>query len=154
MSRRIRQLTDGVKMAYNSICAYTLVRAARRTERRNGPVENAAVDIVGNVDIQIDVDFDLSSDNELLEEVVRAPHGRVIPPAVTAPLTMDTGLECMRKINPTRFYVMPHWRIRLDFTRLVLHALRLRLFRDTLISNSSEAISSNPIHIEVFLYQE
>ena len=56
-------------------------RAARRAARRNGPVENAAVDIaevVDNqavVDNQIDVDSDSSSDNELLEEVVRAPHG-------------------------------------------------------------------------------
>ena len=57
------------------------VRAARRAARRNGPVENVALDIAGNVDNQIDV-----------EEVVRAPHERVRPPAVIAPLTMDPGL--------------------------------------------------------------
>ena len=50
--------------------------AARRAGMINGPVENIAVDIAGNVDNQIDVDSDSSSDNELLEEVVRAPHGR------------------------------------------------------------------------------
>jgi len=52
------------------------VRAARRAARRNGPVENAAVDIAGIVDDQIDVDSYSSSNNELLEEVVRVPHGR------------------------------------------------------------------------------
>jgi len=52
------------------------VQAAMRAARRNGPVENAAVDIAGNVDNQIDVDSDSLSDNELLEEVVRSPHGR------------------------------------------------------------------------------
>ena len=60
------------------------VRAARRAARRNGPVENTAVDIVGNVDNQVDMDSDSSSDNELLEKVVRAPHGRGRPPAVIA----------------------------------------------------------------------
>ena len=40
------------------------VRAARREARRNGPVENAAVDIAEVVDNQIDVDSDSSSDNE------------------------------------------------------------------------------------------
>ena len=44
------------------------------------------------VDNQIDVDSDSSSDNELLEEVVRVPHGRARPPAVIAPLAMDPGL--------------------------------------------------------------
>ena len=47
-------------------------RAAKRKARRNGPVENATVDITGNVDNQIDVDSDSLSDNELLEEVIRA----------------------------------------------------------------------------------
>jgi len=68
------------------------VRAARRAARRNGPVENAAVDIAEVVNNQIDVDSDSSSDNELLEEVVRVPHGRARPPAVIAPLAMDPGL--------------------------------------------------------------
>ena len=31
------------------------VRLARRAARRNGPVENAAVDIVGNEDNKIDI---------------------------------------------------------------------------------------------------
>ena len=68
------------------------VRAARREARRNGPVENAAVDIAEVVDYQIDVDSDSSSNNERLEEVVRAPHGRTRPLAVIAPLAMDPGL--------------------------------------------------------------
>ena len=55
-------------------------------------MENAAVDIAGVVDNQIDVESDSSSDNELWEEVVRAPHGRVRPPAVISPLVMDPGL--------------------------------------------------------------
>ena len=42
------------------------VRAARREARRN-----AAVDIAGNLDNQINVDSDSWSDNEQLEEVVR-----------------------------------------------------------------------------------
>jgi len=67
-------------------------RAARRAARRNGPVENAAVDIAEVVDNRIDVESDSSSDNELLEEVVRVPHGRARPPAVIAPLAMDPGL--------------------------------------------------------------
>ena len=73
-------------------------RAARRAARRNGPVENAAVDIaevVDNqavVDNQIDVDSDSSSDNEILEEVVRVPRGRARPPAIVAPLAMDPGM--------------------------------------------------------------
>ena len=50
-------------------------RAAKKETRRNGPMENATVDIAGNVDNEIDVDSDSSSDNELLEEVARAPHG-------------------------------------------------------------------------------
>ena len=33
-------------------------RAARRKARRNGPVDNATVDIAGNVDNQINVDSD------------------------------------------------------------------------------------------------
>jgi len=43
-------------------------RAAKREARRNGPVENAAVDITGNMDNQIDMDSDSSSDNELLKK--------------------------------------------------------------------------------------
>jgi len=46
------------------------VQAARR---------NRPVDIAGKVDSQIDVDSDSSSDNEILEEVVRAQHGRARP---------------------------------------------------------------------------
>jgi len=38
------------------------------------------------------VDSGSSSDNEPLEEVVRASHGRARPLAVIAPLTMDPGL--------------------------------------------------------------
>ena len=57
-------------------------RAARRAARRNGPVENAAVDIAEVVDNRIDVDSDSSSENELLEEVLRVPRGRARPPAV------------------------------------------------------------------------
>ena len=57
------------------------VRAVRRAARRNGPMDNAAVDIAGVMDNQIDVNSDSSSDNELLKEVVRAPHGRTRPPA-------------------------------------------------------------------------
>jgi len=67
-------------------------RAARRAARRNGPVENAAVDIAEVVDNQIDVDSDSSSDNEILEEVVRVPRGRARPPAIVAPLAMDPGM--------------------------------------------------------------
>ena len=52
------------------------VRAARMAARRNGPVENVAVAIAGNVDNQINVDSDSSSDDELLEEVIRAMRGR------------------------------------------------------------------------------
>ena len=59
--------------------------AARKAARRNGPVENAAMDIVGNVDNQIDVDSDSSSDNELIEEVLRVPH-------VIDPWAMDLEL--------------------------------------------------------------
>jgi len=58
---------------------------------RNGPVENATVAIAGNVDHQIDVDSDSSS--EILEEVVRAPHGRARPPGVVAPFAIDPGLS-------------------------------------------------------------
>ena len=68
------------------------VQAARRAARRNGPVENATVNIAGVVDNQIDVESDSSSDNKLLEDVVRAPHGRARPPAMIAPLAMDPGL--------------------------------------------------------------
>ena len=58
-------------------------RAERRGEegreekwtRGEGPAEDAAVDIAGDVDNQIDVDSNSSSDNELLGKVVRAPHG-------------------------------------------------------------------------------
>ena len=55
-------------------------------------MENAAVDIAEVVDNQIDVDSDSSSDNELLEEVVRVPRGRARPPAIVAPLAMDPGM--------------------------------------------------------------
>jgi len=41
-----------------------------RAARINGPVENAIVDIAGNVGNQIDVESDSSSDNELFKEVV------------------------------------------------------------------------------------
>ena len=47
-------------------------------------MENAAVDIRN-------VDSDSSSD-EVLEEVVRAPHGRERPLAVISPLSMDPRL--------------------------------------------------------------
>ena len=40
------------------------VRAARRVARRNGPVENAAVDIARIVDNYIDMNSDSSSNNE------------------------------------------------------------------------------------------
>ena len=46
---------------------------------RNGLVENVAVDIAKVVDNQIDVGSDSSSDNELLEEVVRPPAVSVCP---------------------------------------------------------------------------
>jgi len=52
----------------------------------------AAVNIAGNVGSHIDVDFHSSSDNEPLEEVVRAPHERARSPAVVAALAMDPGL--------------------------------------------------------------
>ena len=39
-----------------------------------------------------DVESDSSSENEILEEVVRAPHGRARPPAIVAPLAMDPGM--------------------------------------------------------------
>ena len=52
-------------------------RAARRAARRN-----VAVDMAEVMDNQIYVNSDSSSDNEQLEEVVRAPHGRARPPAV------------------------------------------------------------------------
>ena len=55
-------------------------------------MENAAVYIAVKFDNQIDVDSESSLDNEILEEVVRAPHGRAIPPAVIAPLMMDPSL--------------------------------------------------------------
>ena len=41
------------------------VRAARRVAWRNGPVENAAVNIARNVDNHIDKNSDSSSNNEL-----------------------------------------------------------------------------------------
>ena len=58
-------------------------------------MENAAVDIAGNLDNQIDEDSDSSSENELFEEVVRAPHGSARPPAVIAQLAMDPGFWLM-----------------------------------------------------------
>ena len=51
---------------YVIIMADRGVRVARSTARRNRLVVNAAVDIAGNAD------SDSSSNNELLEEVVRA----------------------------------------------------------------------------------
>ena len=42
---------------------------------QHGQVENAAVEIAGNVDNQIDVDSGLSTDDELLEDMVRSPSG-------------------------------------------------------------------------------
>jgi len=75
------------------------VRVARRAAR-NGPLENAAMDIAGNVD------SDSSSDNELFE-VVRAPHGRARPPVVVAPLAMDPGLWLnMVNVKPPYFVDM------------------------------------------------
>jgi len=49
-------------------------RGARAT-RKNGPVENSAVNIAEVVNNHIDLDSDSSSDNELLVEVVIFPHG-------------------------------------------------------------------------------
>ena len=64
-------------------------------------------------------------------------------------------LECMRKINSTPFFTpYANWRIRLDYTRFLVRALRLRQFRDTLTSNSNQASSSNSIPIEDFMNQE
>ena len=51
------------------------------------------------MDNQIDVESDSSSDNELLEEVVRAPHGRARPPELIEPLAMDLGLW-LKIVNP------------------------------------------------------
>ena len=45
-------------------------RAERRAAKRNGPVDNAAVDIAGNVDNQIDLYSDSSSDDKILEVVM------------------------------------------------------------------------------------
>ena len=39
-----------------------------------------------------DVDANSPSDNEILEEVVRAPLGRARPPAVVDPLAIDPGM--------------------------------------------------------------
>ena len=48
-------------------------------------------------------------------------------------------LECMRKINSTPFFTpYANWRIRLDHTRFLVRALRLRQFTDTLASNSKK----------------
>jgi len=69
--------------------------AERRAARKNEPVENAAVDIAEVVNNQIDVDSGSSSENELFEEVVRAPHGSARPPAVIAQLAMDPGFWLM-----------------------------------------------------------
>ena len=62
---------------------------------------------------------------------------------------------CVRKIIYTPFFTpYVNWRICLDFTQFSTHALRLRQFRDTLISNSNQASSSNPILNEEFMNQE
>ena len=45
-------------------------------------------------------------------------------------------------------------KLRLDYTRFFVRALRLRQFRDTVISNSNQASSSNPILNEEFINQE
>ena len=55
-------------------------RAARRAATRNGPVENAVVDIAEVVNNQIDVDLDSSSGDESLEEVVREPDHQQLSP--------------------------------------------------------------------------
>ena len=79
------------------------VRSARRAACRNGPVENAAVDNQV-VDNHIDVDSDSSSENELLEEVVRAP------PAVIAPSAMDPGLWLnMVNVKPHIYWI---WKLK------------------------------------------
>jgi len=72
-------------------------------------VENDAVDIAGNVENQIDVDSNSLSNNELLEVVVRALHGRARPPAVIVPLATDRGLW-LNMVN-----VKPHiyWTLKL-----------------------------------------
>ena len=68
-------------------------RAARRESRRENVVFEDA-----------DVDSDSSSGNETLEEVVRVPLGRAIPPAVAAPLAMDPGMWLnMVNIKPPYF---------------------------------------------------
>jgi len=71
---------------------------------------------------------------------------------------------CMSVINPwlaahtpysksilLYFYAIHQLRIRLDYTRFFVHALRSRQFCDTLISNSNEVSSSNPTPIEDFM---
>ena len=50
------------------------------------------MDIAGNMDHRIDMDPDSSSDNEILNQVVRVLHGRARPPAVIVPWVIDPGL--------------------------------------------------------------
>ena len=65
------------------------------------------------------------------------------------------AVECMRKLNSTSFCTpSANWRIRLDYTRFFIHALRLRQFYNTFISNSNQSSSSNPILNEDFMNQE
>jgi len=64
-------------------CEFRGVRGVRTA--RNGPVENAAVDIVENLD------FDSSSDNEIILE--EAPHGRARPQEVIAPSDPELWLD-------------------------------------------------------------
>ena len=64
-------------------------------------MDNDAVDIVGNVDNQINVDSESSSDNEILGKVVRGPHRRARPPSIVASLAIDPGLWLnMVNVNP------------------------------------------------------
>jgi len=66
-----------------------------------------------------------------------------------------------RKMAYNRVYAQNHfydiftpyadWCIRFDYTRFFVRALRLRQFRDTLISDSNQASSSNPIINEEFM---
>ena len=64
---------------------------AGRTARRAACVENVVLE-------DADLDAELSSGNESLKEVVRAPLGRARPPAVVAPLAMDPGM-CLNMVN-------------------------------------------------------
>ena len=117
-------------------------RAARRAARRNGPVENAAVDIAEVVDNQvvvenrIDVDSDSSSENELLEEVVRAPHGRARPPAVIAPLAMDPGMW-LNMVN-----VKPSYLVDLEVENMKKFILEYTRYSKNAPNNSKDKCSN------------